>query len=327
MALYRRGDSGEPVRDIQDRLAALGFDVSNDARGVFGEGTERAVLALQKAYHLTEDGLVGRETWRTLVDAGYSLGDRLLYYRMPMLHGDDVAELQKRLNALGFDAGHVDGIFGPDTLRAVLDFQHNRLMAEDGIVGPLMVAELTLMNRATAKIGRYEVRERQWLAGLPATVAGQRVFIDPFCRDDLEATLAWDAAAAAAAVLREAGAHPLLSRSVDTRPAERLRAEHANEGGADLVLGFALPRTDVAGIYYFASAISHSEAGAAVAGALAAGLGVDALGRTTPLLRDTRAPAVIVALPRLDSSVGQAVARTLEGWLGTREGDAAAEGV
>ena len=162
MALYRRGDSGEPVRDIQDRLVALGYDTSPDPPGTFGQGTESAVLALQKAYRLTEDGLVGRETWRTLVDAGYSLGDRLLYYRMPMLHGDDVAELQRRLNALGFDAGDVDGIFGPETLRAVLDFQHNRLLAEDGIVGPLMVAELALMSRATAKIGRYEVRERQW---------------------------------------------------------------------------------------------------------------------------------------------------------------------
>ena len=39
-----------------------------------------------------------------------------------MLRGDDVAELQRRLNALGFDAGREDGILGPETeaaLRAV----------------------------------------------------------------------------------------------------------------------------------------------------------------------------------------------------------------
>ena len=32
-----------------------------------------------------------------------------------MLRGDDVAELQRRLNALGFDAGREDGILGDDT--------------------------------------------------------------------------------------------------------------------------------------------------------------------------------------------------------------------
>ena len=39
-----------------------------------------------------------------------------------MLRGDDVSELQRRLNALGFDAGREDGILGPETeaaLRAV----------------------------------------------------------------------------------------------------------------------------------------------------------------------------------------------------------------
>ncbi len=126
MALYRIGDTGEPVRDIQDRLHALGFSIAPDADGVFGEGTLAAVTAFQESRRLPADGLVGRETWRTMVDAGYRLGDRLLYHRMPMLHGDDVADLQRSLNAIGFDAGPVDGIFGASTLDAVLDFAHQR---------------------------------------------------------------------------------------------------------------------------------------------------------------------------------------------------------
>lgn len=59
-----------------------------------------------------------------------------------MLRGDDVADLQHRLNALGFDAGREDGIFGPDTSRALQDFQRNAGLAPDGIGGPEAVEAL-----------------------------------------------------------------------------------------------------------------------------------------------------------------------------------------
>src|SRR3989304_8600927 len=107
-----------------------------------GAGTEAAVRTFQESRRSAADGLVGRETWRTLVDAGYSLGDRLLYHRMPMLHGEDVAEMQRRLNAIGFEAGPGDGIFGSNTLRAVLDFQQNLRIAADGVGGPEVISEL-----------------------------------------------------------------------------------------------------------------------------------------------------------------------------------------
>lgn len=321
MALYRRGDSGEAIRDIQDRLAALGFPTAPDPPGVFGGSTEGAVRAFQESRHLATDGLVGQETWRTLVDAGFRLGDRLLYYRLPMLHGDDVTTLQQELNALGFDAGIVDGIFGPQTLRALLDFQENRGMAEDGVAGTRTLSELSLMVRATRKMGRHVVREREWLRALPTQIAGQRVFLDPFCRDDHEAETSWVAAAAAATVLGELGAHPVLSRSADTRPHERHRARQANEVAADMVIAFALPRTDVPGVYFFASPLSHSEAGEELAAQIAGRLGLSAVGRVMTILQETRSPAIVVAAPRLDESLGAAVANGLQAWLSERVPD------
>ncbi len=318
MALYREGDSGEPVRDIQRRLRALEYSPDPDPDGDFGPNTTQAVRSFQETHNLTVDGLVGRETWRILVDAGFRLGDRLLYHKLPMLHGDDVAALQRDLNALGFDAGRVDGIFGPVTLRALLDFQENRDMAADGIVGPDVVAELSLLVRATQKVGRHVVRERAWLRSLPRTVAGQRLFVDPFCRDDHEAQLAWDAAIAAAAAFRHVGAQPMLSRSADTRPAERSRVRQANQLAVDIVLSFCLPRTDLTGVYFFCSTMSHSEAGEALARAVAEDLGVEAVGRTMPILRETRAPAIVVAVPLLSRNLGAAVARSIEAWLSTR---------
>ncbi len=319
MALYRTGDAGEPVRDIQDRLHELGFSTAPDPTAVFGEGTASAVTSFQRSRRLPADGLVGRETWRTMVDAGFRLGDRLLYNRMPMLHGDDVADMQRRLNALGFDAGRVDGIFGPVTLAAVLDFQQNRHMAEDGIVGPDVIEELNSMSRETEKMGRHHVRERVWLAGLPPSLVGLRVFLDPSCRDEPEAAESWTAAGGAALTVRESGGQAFLARSSDTRPAERLRSQQANELAPDLIIGFCHPGTDIAGVFYFASAQSHSEAGAAMAAGLAGRLGVKAAGRSTLLLRATRAPAVIVSLPRLDSALGRSVVRALDEWFAERD--------
>jgi len=321
--LYRQGDAGEAIRDIQERLAALGFSCQPDAAGEFGPATAAAVTRFQGSRHLAPDGIITAVTWKSLVDAGFRPGDRLLYYRLPMLHGEDVAALQHDLNALGFDPGLVDGIFGASTLRAVLDFQQNRHLPEDGIVGPRFLEELALVVRATHKAGRDALRQRVWLRSLPPTLAGQRVFVDPFCRDDHEAAQAWEAGAAAAELLGELGARAFLSRSADTRPPESLRARQANDLAADLVLAFSLPGADLPGVYYFASALSHSEAGEALAGALAPRLGLTPVGRVMPLLQETRAPAIAVAVPGLGPRLARAVVRALEAWLSSRPRDEA----
>ncbi|MFH1330273.1 MAG: peptidoglycan-binding protein [Actinomycetota bacterium] len=324
MALYRQGDTGEAVRDIQERLAALGFPCEPDPAGVFGPGTTAAVKQFQASRHLAADGCISPAVWKCLVDAGFLPGDRLLYYRLPMLHGEDVAALQHDLNALGFDPGPVDGILGADTLRAVLDFQQNRHLPEDGIVGPQFLEELVLMVRATKKAGRDALRERVWLRSLPPTLAGERVFVDPYSRDDHEAAQAWEAGVAAAGLLGELGARAFLSRSADTRPPESLRAYQANALAVDIVLGFSLPGNDVPGVYYFASALSHSEAGEALAGAVALPLGLWPVGRVLPVLQETRAPAIVVAVPGLGPRLGRAVVRALDTWLSSRPRDEAA---
>jgi len=52
------------------------------------------------------------------------------------MRGEDVRELQNKLASLGYDVGPVDGIFGPRTERAVIEFQKNNGLKVDGIVGP-----------------------------------------------------------------------------------------------------------------------------------------------------------------------------------------------
>ena len=79
---------------------------------MFGPSTRAAVEAFQRHRGLRNDGIVSQGTWDRLVEAGRRLGDRVLSTTAPLLRGDDVAELQERLAALGFDPGRVDGIFG-----------------------------------------------------------------------------------------------------------------------------------------------------------------------------------------------------------------------
>jgi N-acetylmuramoyl-L-alanine amidase len=309
--LYHKGDRGEPVRDVQDRLAALNHSTLPDEPGVFGRGTFDAVSSFQSRRGLPADGIVGPETWRAIVDAGYQLGDRLLYRRVPMMRGDDVSSLQASLNALGFDTGKVDGVFGPDTLNGLLDFQHNRGLEEDGISGDVVSEELALMQVATQKHGREAVRERQWLASLPNSIAGQRIYLDPECRDPREANEAWSAVSAAFGAFRLLGASPVISRSIDTEPPARVRAQRANKVNADVVVGFLLVGDNEEGVYYFESEHSRSEGGKEIAGHLARRLGVTEQGKTLPMLKETRSPAVIVALRSMNRRTGRVVANAL----------------
>jgi peptidoglycan hydrolase-like protein with peptidoglycan-binding domain len=56
---------------------------------------------------------------------------------------DWVAYLQQLLIDAGYDPGPVDGIFGPRTDAAVREFQRDRGLEADGVVGPLTWAALT----------------------------------------------------------------------------------------------------------------------------------------------------------------------------------------
>lgn len=63
--VLRRGNRGAPVRELQDRLRAHGFD-PGPIDGDFGPRTEQAVRAFQQARGLQIDGVVGPQTWKAL---------------------------------------------------------------------------------------------------------------------------------------------------------------------------------------------------------------------------------------------------------------------
>ena len=65
--VLRVGSSGLPVRRLQSRMSAVGFDTGG-VDGRFSPKTEQAVRQLQQQASLSVDGVVGPKTW-AVVDA------------------------------------------------------------------------------------------------------------------------------------------------------------------------------------------------------------------------------------------------------------------
>lgn len=139
------GDTGNSVINLQYFLSTLAAyyetipAVAID--GTYGESTRDAVIAAQKTFGLTPDGLVGEDTWNAISNAyqgivnrisvDYTDGNILPYPGTPLREGDEsdaVRELQEYLNFISQFIGEIPpvnptGYFGPQTRAAVIAFQ------------------------------------------------------------------------------------------------------------------------------------------------------------------------------------------------------------
>ena len=294
------GGTGEAVRDIQRRLLAAGLRVdAEELEGAFGPSTEASVREFQQMRGLPTDGIVGAETWGQLVEAGYRLGDRTLYLRSPAFRGDDVRELQLILNALGFDAGKQDGIFGRRTADAVREFQRNVAAKEDGIVGLDTVREMSRLRPTLEGPSRAIVREEEAAREPGFELRGSVVAID--AEDDGGAEVI---ASAIAAELERRGAQLMLLRSEEPSPvADRIR--RANAGEVALLLSVGSGADEGCACFYFGTPSTYSPMGHRLAGSilssLTSRLGFEGRGvypRSLAILRETRMPAVLIELGR-----------------------------
>ena len=306
--LIREGDRSERVADVQSRLRALGLEVDDDA-GVFGAGTKQSVRLFQQQRSLLADGIVGPDTWTALVEAGWRFGDRILYFKNPPMRGDDVLSLQARMNALGFDSGREDGIFGRDTDRAVRAFQHEYAIAEDGIFGPRSFAALRGLRADRAHTAAGLREELHHLEG--KGIKHSLIVIDPghggedagdsASEGRSEADLCWDLAERLAAAIAGAGGRVRFTRTETESPDASERARRANDVDGDVFLSLHLnshsePTAEGASTYYF----PRSRAGEILAGCVKDRLVHLGLRdcrshpRTHSLLRETRMPAVLI---------------------------------
>jgi N-acetylmuramoyl-L-alanine amidase len=236
--------------------SAAGASAAGEAE--FDEQTELAVRAFQQSRGLSADGRVGEETWRTLEAARWRLGSRTLYQSVPEpLVGDDVRQLQERLLEMGYDVGRADGIYGPQTARAVATFQREVGIAPDGSCGPQTMHALRRLGRKVVGGAPLALRETAKLHGSGRALVGKTIVIDPgHGGPDLgatvpegllrwtEADLAFDLALRLEGRLGAAGMRVYLTRgpSPEHELTDRERAQLANDLAADLFISLHVDR-------------------------------------------------------------------------------------
>ena len=314
-ALLRRGDVGPAVAEVRARLAWLGL-CSDDAADVqtFDDELDRAVRAFQQERGITVDGIVGPHTFRRLEEARWQLGDRVLSF-VPghLMAGDDVTELQRRLNQLGFSPGRPDGLFGRQTDSALREFQKGVGVTADGMCGPETFRAFDRLVRTVSGGNATHLREHLTLAQLQSGIADKVIVIDP--GDTVEPELCHAIAVRVEGRLAALGTQVLLTRAARPSPVTTLtddtsRAQFANDVGADLVLSVHVDRASSPlpnglATFYFGDPRggNHSTGGRVLAQGLQDAL-LTRTGlldcrvhpRTWDLLRLTRMPAVRVEL-------------------------------
>ena len=157
----RLGDVGQDVARVQFALNRVTQNYPAIPRipavdGIFTEQTEQAVREFQRVFNLAVDGIVGPSTWyelRRLLIAVSRLAElrsegirlEILEWQFPevLQEGDTgvrVEQLQFMLEVLSqfvdaLPALRIDGVFGPETLRAVNAFQQWAGLEQTGQVG------------------------------------------------------------------------------------------------------------------------------------------------------------------------------------------------
>ena len=147
--MFQMNAVGVEVRQMQERLAALGY-YTGEADGQFGAGTRAAVEAFQRQHGLDADGIAGETTLTLLYsDQAQMFAPTPAPSSTPEITtlssgstGEQVKQLQTRLQELGFYTGKIDGDYGKGTKTAVTAFQQQHGLDADGIAGGKTLAML-----------------------------------------------------------------------------------------------------------------------------------------------------------------------------------------
>ena len=284
------GDSGKVIEDLHRLLESANFPTPTE-KSTFTNETASALRDFQESRHLETTGICDLTTWYALIEAGYLLGDRLLYLQSPMLRGDDIAELQKRLGTIGFDSGQVDGIFGENTEKAVREFQRNAGLPVDAIFGP---DSLHMLNRL-GDIGPGHpvaaVREHESLLTRNTNLNNKKVVLGEV--------------GGLGSIVNEFS-RELISRNLHldmiSHYDEHEHAELSNSLDVDLYFGITSSSDHLRSISYFSNQRYISPGGASLANALyerflpILGTSLETVGRANQVLRETRMPAIVLCI-------------------------------
>lgn len=281
-------------------MTSLGLVPLENLGDTFSEATQATVEAFQRSRGLAITGVVDDITWARLLEAGWNLGDRLLFLVKPYLRGDDVAELQVRLSQLGFDPGRVDGVFGPLLDRALSEFQRNCGLETNG----------TLTQRTLIELRRFSPMSDRTLVSEARDEAG-------FNQPQRGPVIVWGPSPISQAIARH-----LPDARFDAGQAlwsvEQV-ASHANAIAALGVISLS-QQIDWNGIHlhYWASYKSYSRRGEQLASAVANAIArddvafrVEITGMALPILRETQMTTLHVEHAEMPANESEQLAKAI----------------
>ena len=283
------GDRSPRVAEVRGTLARLGLLESyegvasgenaqqyTDEEQYFDQDLATALRGFQQMRGIIADGIITDGTLRSLREASYSLGARVLSFQANQFVGDDVAELQSQLHDLGFYTSRVDGHFGAMTHSAVVNYQGDYGLVNDGIVGPKTLRALSYLGRRITGGSPQSIREKEQIRAAGPQLTGKRVVIDPGLGGSdkgmqvnghfgsiTEEEILWDLAGRIEGRMISAGVETILSRPKSANPSVLDRAGIANAFGADLVISLQADRyenskANGSASFYFGSNAGYS---------------------------------------------------------------------
>lgn len=257
------GDRSPRVAEARKTLARLGLLPEWDGSPVqedspqwsgdddlFDQNLKTALQAFQQSRGAYADGILRESTLKLLREATYKLGSRVLSYDpVVQMTGEDIGQLQRKLQDLGFHDARVDGHFGPVTDASVREYQLNYGLEPDGICGPETLRALSYLGRPVTGGSHVAFHERELVRTAGPKLSGKRIVIDPSLGNGdrgllvdgpfgpiYEEEILWDIASRIEGRLVAAGAETALSRFQGDNPSIEERAELANAFGADILI-------------------------------------------------------------------------------------------
>ena len=238
------GDRSTAIELISNTLLRLGFITAPS--DIFDEKLTQGIKAFQQERGLTATGVINEITARSLEEARFKLGDRVLSLNSAsIMRGDDVSNLQDRLIQMGFNCGKVDGIFGANTERAVKEFQKSVGITSDGKCGPATLISLMRLVKTVSGGAPNQLRESVKHSVRSPALANKVIVIDPSWGGEftgesangvVESEIVFDLAQRLEGRLIALGVNVVLTRSANNSPLEIDRIKVANSVNADLVI-------------------------------------------------------------------------------------------
>ena len=221
---------GNDIKAVQNKLNSLGYNCGT-ADGYYGNDTKNAVVKFQSAKGIDADGIVGPTTWNLLFNNSSNGGsyNRILKVTSPLMYGDDVRDVQNKLNSLGYNCGTADGYYGNDTKNAVVKFQSAKGLTADGEVGPATWNALFSSSSGSGTLpgGSIKVFIDAGHGGSDPGALGNGL---------KEKDIVLNIAKKLGALLNGRGISIKYSRTTDTYVSLDERARQANAWGADLFI-------------------------------------------------------------------------------------------